>query len=197
MKKLLILALIPALLAAAGADAGELTPDLADLMDRLTDQDEIKVLVVMADQPDIKSLDKSLRLERVSLAERHRTVVGTLQEAAAVSQRSLLKDLSAKSGSEGIAGFTPHWIVNAVVVRGTVAAIRDLALRRMWSGSSRTSRSSLSSRSVKPATLPAGDKRRASWPPAFRPSTRHPRVARTGHRRAPAPWWPTWIRAWT
>ena len=29
----------------------------------------------------------------------------------------------------GIVGYTPYWIINAVVVKGTVAAIRDIAAR--------------------------------------------------------------------
>jgi len=128
VKKELVLTLC-ILAAASAAMAGDLSPGLADIMDGLSDQDEIKVLVVMADQPDIKSLDKSLQLERVTLAERHRSVVGALQSVANTSQQSLLKDLSSKAAGDGIRGFTPHWIINAVVVKGTVAAIRDLALR--------------------------------------------------------------------
>ena len=117
------------LLIASQALAGALSPALEARMNDLQGQDLIKVLVIMQDQPDIRSLDKSLRDNRVSLAERHTAVVSTLQDAARTSQQDLLNSLSGDKSAGGIVGYTPHWIINAVVVTGTVAAIRDLADR--------------------------------------------------------------------
>jgi len=124
-------AIIPVfiLLVASQAAAGALSPALEARMNDLEDQDLIKVLVIMQDQPDIRSLDKSLHDNQVSLAERHTAVVSTLQNAARTSQKDLLKSLTGDKSGGGIVGFTPHWIINAVVVKGTVAAIRDLATR--------------------------------------------------------------------
>jgi len=117
------------LLIASQAAAGVLTPALEARMENLADQDLIKVLVVMQDQPDIKSLDKSLHEDRVSLAERHTAVVSTLQDAALHSQQGLLNSLAGDKSAGRIVGFTSHWIINAVVVKGTVAAIREIAAR--------------------------------------------------------------------
>ncbi len=117
------------LLVASQAAAGAISPALEARMENLADQDLIKVLVVMRDQPDIKSLDKSLHDNRATLAERHIAVVSTLQEAALSSQRDLLKSLSTDKSASGIVGYTPHWIINAVVVKGTVASIREIAER--------------------------------------------------------------------
>jgi subtilisin family serine protease len=116
-------------LATAGAQAGELAPGLADHMAGLDDGDVIKVLVVMKDQPDIATLDADLRASRASLAERHAAVLGTLQRTARASQQPILQALTTDKALGGIEGWTPHWIINAVVVKGTVAAIRNLADR--------------------------------------------------------------------
>jgi len=124
-------AIIPVfiLLIASQAAGDALSPALEARMNDLDGQDLIKVLVVMQDQADIRSLDKSLHADQVSLAERHTAVVSTLQDAALASQQDLLKTLAGDKSAAGIVGYTPHWIINAVVVTGTVAAIRDIADR--------------------------------------------------------------------
>jgi subtilisin family serine protease len=117
------------LLAAAPVSAGTLAPGLEAMIADRGDHEVIRVLVVMQDQPDVLGLDKSLRTQRAPLAERHTAVVATLQGAAKRSQKGLLQSLAANKAAGGIVGYVPHWIVNAVVVKGTVAAIRDLAGR--------------------------------------------------------------------
>jgi len=117
------------LLLASQAAAGTISPALQAQIDKLDESAEIKVLVVMQDQPDIANLDKSLRAERATLADRHIEVISTLRDAARISQADLLRSLDGDKSTSGIVGYTPHWIINAVVVRGTVAAIRDIAAR--------------------------------------------------------------------
>ena len=128
MKKTHLITLL-VLLVASQAGAGMLTPALEAQMDKLTEQDVIKVLVIMEDQADIATLDKSLRVESAPLAARHIEVVTTLQDVARVSQRDFLKSLDGDKSSGGIVGYTPHWIINCVVVKGTVSSIRDIAAR--------------------------------------------------------------------
>ena len=128
MKKSAIITAFILLIASQGV-AGTISPALEARMNDLADQDLIKVLVIMQDQPDIQGLDKSLHENRVPLAERHHAVVSTLQDAAKISQKDLLNSLAGDKSAGGIVGYTPHWIINAVVVKGTVAAIRDLATR--------------------------------------------------------------------
>ncbi|MDX2474842.1 MAG: S8 family serine peptidase [Candidatus Krumholzibacteria bacterium] len=126
VKKLLVIAL---LLVSGQAVGGTLAPGLETQMAKLAEDDVIKVLVVMNDHPDVAALDKSLYSANVSLAARHTAVVSTLQEAATAGQADLLRSLAADKALGGIEGYTPHWIVNAVVVKGTVASIRELAQR--------------------------------------------------------------------
>jgi len=113
----------------ASAQAGYLTTGLEEQMSSLKGDDVIQVLVIMSDLPDIKTLDEDLHFRKASLAVRHQTVVGTLQESAKRSQTGLLAELENNKASGDILGFTSHWIVNSVVVKGTVDSIRQLADR--------------------------------------------------------------------
>jgi subtilisin family serine protease len=123
------LILVLSLMVASQAAAGTLSPGLAALMSNKEDQDVIKVLVVMQEQPDVGNLDKNMYNNQIPRSERHVAVVSTLQNTAEAAQKDLLLSLTAEKANGGIIGFVPHWIVNAVVVKGEVAAIRELAKR--------------------------------------------------------------------
>ena len=90
------------LLASLPAAAGTLSYGLETMIADMDNQDVIKVLVVMADQPDIRTMDKSLHARQVTLAERHHAVVSTLQETALSSQQGLLRDLDGNKAVGGI-----------------------------------------------------------------------------------------------
>jgi len=121
--------LVVALLLAGTAWAGTLAPALERQMEGLEGSDEVKVLVVMRDQADVSTLNRQLHDETATRAHRHEVVLNALQDAAARSQVALLEELSSRQRDGAVRGFTPHWIVNAVVVVGTVDAVRELALR--------------------------------------------------------------------
>ena len=130
MKKACSAVLLVAVILLAGtAWAGVIAPGLEHQMKSLSGDDEVKVLVVMSDQADVESIHQQLHGSRATRQLRHETVLGALQDAAARSQGALLDELSNRQRDGGIRGFTPHWLVNAVVVVGTVDAIRELALR--------------------------------------------------------------------
>jgi subtilisin family serine protease len=124
------------LLVAGASTAGELAPPLAERMADLDDDAILKVLVVMEDPTDLNRMDKSLHEARTRRADRNRLVVTTLRESAAIRQADLLRDLdarmankSADSAGSGVRGYTPHWIINAVVLVADVATIREIAAR--------------------------------------------------------------------
>ena len=117
------------LMAAGIAQAGFITPGLQDQMSTMRNDEIVKVLVVMADQADIRALDWQLHDSKATLELRHHTVVSTLMDQSRNSQVDLLNNLEASKTNGGILGFTSHWIVNSVVVVGTVDAIRELAAR--------------------------------------------------------------------
>ncbi len=111
------------------AQAGFVTPGLESQLSDLKGDDTIKVLVVMSEQTDIQTMDWNLHNAKTSFDVRHRTVVETLQEVADRTQIDLLASLENNKANGGILGYTPHWLVNGVVVVGTVDAIRQLAAR--------------------------------------------------------------------
>ncbi len=121
--------LIVALLFACTAWAGVVTPALESQMQELDGNDEVKVLVVLRDQADISTMNRQLHDSRATRQHRHQAVLGALQDAAQRSQGALVDHLSDRQRDGGIRGFTPHWLVNSVVVVGTVDAIRELAQR--------------------------------------------------------------------
>ncbi len=117
------------LLIAAPALPGTISPGLERQLATASDHDIVKVLVVLADQVDVPALDRSLRTDKAARNQRHQLVVGELQRLAATSQQDLLLNLGANKALGEIRGYTAHWLVNAVVVTGTVSAVRDLAQR--------------------------------------------------------------------
>ena len=121
--------LVVVLLLAGTAWAGVIAPGLESQMQLLSGDDEVKVLVVLRDQADIDSMNRELHDSRATRQARHEAVLGALQEAAGRSQGSLTDYLEARRSDGGIRGYTSHWLINAVVVVGTVDAIRELALR--------------------------------------------------------------------
>jgi len=128
MKKVLATAL--AIMMIAGVSiAGQLTPGLDSLIQTMKGSDEIKVLVVLKDRVDIESLNWELRADRASLPVRHETVVTALQNKAAATQGALLAELDAMRGNGKLLGYTPHWLINAVVVTTTVDELPRLAAR--------------------------------------------------------------------
>ena len=125
--------LLLALLAGPTAQAGVISPGLEEHMNQLDDHEVLKVLVVMQDQADVRSLDLELHGRSAPRAERHNTVVTTLRAAAFTSQKNLIGDLryrEADKAAGGVRGFTPHWIVNSIVLVAEVATIREIAAPR-------------------------------------------------------------------
>ena len=121
--------LVVVFLLAGTAWAGVIAPGLESQMQKLRGDDEMKVLVVLRDQADIDSMNRQLHDSRATRQERHQAVLGALQDAAHRSQDALIDYLGARQSDGGIRGYTSHWLINSVVVVGTVDAIRELALR--------------------------------------------------------------------
>lgn len=126
--KFLTLSLLVVILAAS-SQAGIISPGLELQIHEMQDDELIKVFVVMRDQADIRTLDLELHSSKAALSTRHRMVLEALQSVADNSQGDLLASLDNQKAAGHIAGYSPHWLVNAVVVKGTVSAIRELALR--------------------------------------------------------------------
>jgi hypothetical protein len=111
------------------AQAGELAPHLAELLETKAANAPVRALVVLNDQVDIRSLDQELRAAKAPLAERHEVVIRALQDLADRSQRDLLASLAVAKASGSVKGYAAHWLVNAVMVEGTPAELKALSRR--------------------------------------------------------------------
>lgn len=124
----LCLALLSSLIAAtAGEGAGRMSRLDQSLVNRLAvaapDQ-VLSVLVFLEDQVDLAALDAAFSAARTPLAERHRTTVLALQEAAGGSQPPVLAGLVALAGPQGVERVRTFWVANAIRVDATADAIR-------------------------------------------------------------------------
>jgi subtilisin family serine protease len=115
-----------ALLTALSAQAGQLSPGLERQLAGLDPAEEIKVLVCLPEAP-IARLDRQLHESRAPRAMRHQQVIEALQAAAARHQPPLLDRLAELKAEGKVLGWTPRWLINAVVVRTTVATAPFLA----------------------------------------------------------------------
>ena len=125
--------LLPALLTLAtapmAARAGVLHPALERQLADKSAQETLQVLVSMKNRVDIRALDTEIRAAKADRAARNQRVLTELRSRAARSQRSLLAELDVMRENGEVLGYTPHWLVNGVVVTATPDAIRDLARR--------------------------------------------------------------------
>ncbi|MBL7032972.1 MAG: S8 family serine peptidase [Candidatus Delongbacteria bacterium] len=109
--------------------AGRLSPGLELFLDNMADSELITVMLAMSDQADIATLSEELHREQAPLAQRHEQVVSLLQQTAFSTQSELLLELAELQETDLVEGWTSHWLSNMVIVRATVATVRQLALR--------------------------------------------------------------------
>ena len=109
------------------ARAGSLSPGLQRQLAGMAADEDVLVLVALQARADIRALDLALHQDHAPMAIRHREVIERLQDVAAESQGPLLKRLEALRQEGKVAGFTPHWLINAVVVKTQVGTVPQLA----------------------------------------------------------------------
>ncbi len=89
----------------------------------------IGAIVHLTAQADISTIDQQLHEAKASRALRHEIVVQALRSAAEGSQGELLAVLEQFQDDGDVEGYTPFWITNCVVVRGTRSVIETLSDR--------------------------------------------------------------------
>lgn len=112
---------------AGSALAGTVSPGLSQRLAGLPADAKLTVLVALEARADVATLDAQLRAEQAGLSRRHREVVNLLHRTADRSQGPLLAQLAELREAGKVEGFTPHWLINAVVVRTTAAGVPALA----------------------------------------------------------------------
>lgn len=104
----------------------KISPQLAELWKQSGDS-EVTVIAYLHDRAEIASLDQYLTKSRATRQLRHQLVIDELRRVAQESQSRLLTELNALRQQGSIEGFTPYWIVNAIVIRGDSSAVSWLA----------------------------------------------------------------------
>ena len=126
MKKLILLFLTAVF--CIGGFAQTIDPLLSEEMGRRSDDEKIKVIVIMKSQYDRTQLNR--RADHfVTRAERREFVVNELKEFAAASQYDLRLSLAEMQRSGLTTEPTILWMANAMSFEATKATIQSLALR--------------------------------------------------------------------
>lgn len=115
--------------AAASSTGGTIDPNLEDYLKQVPPDQPVSVLVYLADHVDIDALGDELDRQNANRWLRHKTVVEALQDKAANTQGDLIQYLNALMAEQLIAGYNAYWIVNAIQVDATAAAVEEIARR--------------------------------------------------------------------
>ncbi|RPH92286.1 hypothetical protein EHM69_13030, partial [candidate division KSB1 bacterium] len=111
------------------AASEKISPDLKLALDAAGENSYISVIILLQKQADIGALDQQLHDQRASRAHRHQVIVETLRETAEENQKDFLRYLDLKKISGGISGYTPYWIINAVVLHAKKSVLEEIARR--------------------------------------------------------------------
>lgn len=116
-------------LAVRPVHAGVIDPALERHLATLPEDTQVSVIVVLANQAPLATLDAELRATGATLQRRHSRVITTLLATANATQGPLLADLTARRVRGEVRGYTPYWIANLVVAQMTAKAVREVAAR--------------------------------------------------------------------
>ena len=109
--------------------AGRLDQQLESKLSGVNPEEQISVLIKMADQVDMKSLKAELKARNSKLPERHKLVIESLKLKAKNSQKDIVGYLSAAKNRGQLKDFKQFWIANLIWVQAPSSEIQKLALR--------------------------------------------------------------------
>ena len=104
-------------------------PELEAQMQRMDDNEKIKVNILLTEQSDAIALLREAEFY-FNKQEQRQFVVETLKRQAEASQTELLKNLEEMERNGMVQEIQPFWLVNCVSCIANKAAINDLAQRR-------------------------------------------------------------------
>jgi subtilisin family serine protease len=110
--------------------AGHLDKQLADKISAAKPEEQISVLIEMADQVDMPGLKAELKASKANLAETHKRVIESLKDKADRSQKEIISYLTAAKNSGRISDFRPFWISNLIWVKAPPVEIQALSQRK-------------------------------------------------------------------
>jgi bacillopeptidase F len=129
MKRVVLLSVALVFLLSAGANAGQITPDLDNQLAILPEGEFISTIVMLKDQVDLEILSKKLDGMNATREYRHERVVLALQAKARETQGELITFLERGVETSKVSDFTPIWIANLVIVDAQKEIIERLSER--------------------------------------------------------------------
>ena len=124
--RLCTLSIFSMIIVAASAAAGEIRPDLENHLNTLPGDAMVSVIVSLGEQADIQALDLQLKRERATREDRHERIITALKDVSSKTQPALVRHLNEAKKSGHVAGFTPYWISNLIVLKATKDEILSL-----------------------------------------------------------------------
>jgi hypothetical protein len=112
MKKAIMILFALAFLAAGNLSAAEIDESLQAIVADMPDDRTFQVLVYLTEQADVASLDRQLRAENATLAERNRRVIQALQETATLTQPAVVGFLDDLKAAGMVKKYRMFWIAN-------------------------------------------------------------------------------------
>lgn len=119
--------LLPASAVEQAGISDAISDEIVAQLTHLMPDDELTVIAYLIDQADIATLDFELSKMRATRQHRHQVIVDELRRVAHDSQLPLLLMLDELKLAGDVSGFTPYWIVNAIVFRGNRTALQQIA----------------------------------------------------------------------
>jgi subtilisin family serine protease len=129
---MILLALISLAMLAGSSEAAhlnKLSPGLEVRLRSASADESVTAVVFLRERADIGTLDQELRNSGATRAYRHRVIIEALRAAAERSQASWTADLDRAVAAKRASSYRFHWIVNAVVVRGSRDLLYELSQR--------------------------------------------------------------------
>jgi len=120
------------LAAVASADAAVISRSLQAQLDGMATGERIEALANFNTQADLMTLDRQLKQERATLAERNRRVIEALQETATRTQPEMVAYLDNLKSQGLINDYKMFWILNMFWVDASKAGIEALASHRLF-----------------------------------------------------------------
>jgi subtilisin family serine protease len=125
-----IFGIVLILVMAVGASGAEMDISLQTKIDESHGSDTIQALAYFKNQADITGLDRELKIEHATLAERNKRVILALQAAATESQPDLASFLESLKTEGKIIDYKMFWIANMFWVEGTGEGLEAISARQ-------------------------------------------------------------------
>ncbi|MCP4633732.1 MAG: S8 family serine peptidase, partial [candidate division Zixibacteria bacterium] len=107
--------------------AGEIDFALHEFLLQKSADEMTPVIVIMADRINTSEVIREMRTSRVSIEERHETLINDLRYRAESTQRAVIDKIQSLKAAGEVSEFTPLWISNIIGVTATYSAINEIA----------------------------------------------------------------------